>query len=204
VKRVTMIDAVAVPLDESNIDTDQLAPGRFLSKPVTPEVLLHDRRFDARGNRREEFVLNDPAYADARILVTRRNMGIGSSREAAANAVAIAGFDCVIAASFGDIFYGNCLQNGILPIVLDEVAVDDLIKFLQKNPGRHLVIDLPAQTVAGNGLPIRQFTISPRRKRCLVEGLDDFALTAQFSDALSAFETGYYATRPWLARGHKA
>jgi 3-isopropylmalate/(R)-2-methylmalate dehydratase small subunit len=199
VKRVTVIDAVAAPLDESNIDTDQLAPGRFLSNPVTPEVLLHDRRFDSRGDRRPDFVLNNPAYAGACILVTRRNMGIGSSREAAANAVAIAGFDCVIAASFGDIFYGNCLQNGILPIVLDEAAIDDLIKFLQASPGRRLVIDLPAQTVVGEGLQLRHFTISPRRKRCLVEGLDDFALTAQFGDALSAFESGYYTTHPWLA-----
>ena len=202
-KRVTTIDAIAAPLDESNIDTDQLAPGRFLSKPVTPDVLLHDRRFDSHGDRRHDFVLNDPAYAGARILVTRRNMGIGSSREAAANAVAMAGFDCVIAASFGDIFYNNCLQNGILPIVLDEAAIDELIAFLQANPGRHLVIDLPAQTVAGEGLQVRPFTISPRRKRCLVEGLDDFALTAQFGDALAEFEAGYYTARPWLAQGHK-
>jgi 3-isopropylmalate/(R)-2-methylmalate dehydratase small subunit len=202
-KRVTMIDAVAVPLDESDIDTDQLAPGRFLSKPVTSDVLLHDRRFDSRGDRRQEFVLNYPAYAGARVLVTRRNMGIGSSREAAANAVAMAGFDCVIAASFGDIFHGNCLQNGILPIVLEDSAIDDLIAFLQASPGRHLAIDLPAQTVAGEGLQTRHFTISPRRKRCLVEGLDDFALSAQFGDALATFEAGYYTTRPWLAQGHK-
>jgi 3-isopropylmalate/(R)-2-methylmalate dehydratase small subunit len=197
-QRLITIDAVAAPLDESNIDTDQLAPGRFLSKPVTPDVLLHDRRFDSRGGRRQDFVLNHPAYAGARILVARRNMGIGSSREAAANAVAIAGFACVIAASFGDIFYNNCLQNSILPIVLDEAAIDDLITFLQAKPGRHLVIDLPAQTVAGEGLRIRHFAISPRRKRCLVEGLDDFALTAQFGDALAAFEAAYYTTRPWL------
>jgi 3-isopropylmalate/(R)-2-methylmalate dehydratase small subunit len=131
-------------------------------------------------------------------------MGIGSSREAAANAVAIAGFCCIIAASFGDIFYGNCLQNGILPIVLEEAAIDDLIRFLQARPGRHLVIDLPAQTVAGEGMQMRPFTISPRRKRCLVEGLDDFALTAQFSDALATFESDYYATSPWLAQGPKS
>lgn len=195
---MTTIDAVAVPLDESNFDTDQLAPGRFLSRPVTPDVLLHDRRFDSLGARREDFVLNNPAYANARILVTRRNMGIGSSREAAANAVAMAGFDCIIAASFGDIFHGNCLQSGVLPIGLDEAVIDDLMAFLQASPGRRLVIDLPAQTVTGQGLPIRHFAISPRRKRCFVEGLDDFALTAQFGDALAAFESGYYTSRPWL------
>jgi len=198
VKKLTTIDAVAVPLDESDIDTDQLAPGRFLSRPVTPDVLLHDRRFDSSGRPRMEFVLNHPAYSGARILVTRRNMGIGSSREAAAKAVAAAGFDCVIAASFADIFYGNCLQSGILPVVLGEAAVGELIAALQAQPGRHLVIDLPAQTVSGDGVSVHTFSISPRRKRCFVEGLDDFALTAQFGDALAAFEAGYYAARPWL------
>ena len=197
-KKMTTIDAVAVPLDESDIDTDQLAPGRFLSRPVTPDVLLHDRRFDAGGKPRMDFVLNHPAYAGARILVTRRNMGIGSSREAAAKAVAVAGFECVIAASFADIFHGNCLQGGILPIVLDEAAIGELIAALQAKPGRHLVIDLPAQSVSGEGLSVHPFPISSRRKRCFVEGLDDFALTARYGDALATFEAGYYAARPWL------
>ena len=103
------IDAIAVPFDESNVDTDQLAPGRFLVRNVTPQVLLHDRRFDAAGKHRAGFVFNDPVYAGAQIIVARRNFGIGSSREAAALALPAAGFRCVIAAGFGDIFYGNCV-----------------------------------------------------------------------------------------------
>jgi 3-isopropylmalate/(R)-2-methylmalate dehydratase small subunit len=193
------IDAVAVPLDESNVDTDQLAPGRFLMRSVSPELLLHDRRFDAQGKPHVGFVLNDPAYAGAQIIVARRNFGIGSSREAAALALPTAGFRCVIAMSFGDIFYGNCLRNGVLPIVLDETTVGALLQALRARPGMHLVVDLPSQTVAGEGLGPFAFAISPARKQCLLEGLDDAALTDRYRDAIAAFEANYYRAFPWLA-----
>jgi 3-isopropylmalate/(R)-2-methylmalate dehydratase small subunit len=193
------IDAMAVPLDESNVDTDQLAPGRFLMRSVGPELLLHDRRFDAQDKPRVGFVLNDPTYAGAQIIVARRNFGIGSSREAAAIALPAAGFRCVIATSFGDIFYGNCLQNGVLPIVLDEPTVDTLLRSLRARPGMHLTVDLPAQTVAADGVGPFTFAISPARKRCLLEGLDDAALTERYRDAITAFEADYYRSLPWLA-----
>lgn len=193
------IDAVAVPLGESNVDTDQLAPGRFLMRNVGPELLLHDRRFDAQGRPRTNFVLNDPAYAGAQIIVARRNFGIGSSREAAALALPAAGFRCVVATSFGDIFYGNCLQNGVLPIVLDESTVEALLRALQAQPGMHLVVDLSAQTVAGEGIGPFAFAISPARKRCLLEGLDDAALTERYRDAIASFEADYYRSFSWLA-----
>jgi 3-isopropylmalate/(R)-2-methylmalate dehydratase small subunit len=195
---LSRIDAVAVPLDEPNVDTDQLAPGRFLMRKVGPEVLLHDRRFDAQGRPRTGFVLNDPAYAGAKILVARRNFGIGSSREAAAVALLAAGIRSVIATSFGDIFYGNCLQNGVLPVVLDETKVGVLLDALRARPGMHLVVDLPAQTVAAEGIGPFAFSISSARKRCLLEGLDDSALTERYRDAISAFEADYRRTFPWL------
>jgi 3-isopropylmalate/(R)-2-methylmalate dehydratase small subunit len=193
------IDAVAVPLDESNLDTDQLAAGRFLMRRVGPELLLHDRRFDAQGKPRVGFVLNDPTYAGAQIIVARRNFGIGSSREAAAIALLAAGFRCVIATSFGDIFYANCLQNGVLPIVLDETTVDTLLHSLRTRPGMHLFVDLPAQTVAAEGVGPFAFAISPARKQCVLEGLDDAALTDRYRDAITAFEADYYRSFPWLA-----
>lgn len=193
------IDAVAVPLDESNVDTDQLAPGRFLMRKVGPEVLLYDRRFDAEGKPRTGFALNDPAYAGAQILVARRNFGIGSSREAAAVALLAAGLRCVIATSFGDIFYGNCLQNGVLPITLDETKTATLLDALHARPGMHLIVDLPAQTVTGAGLGPFNFIISAARKQCLLEGLDDSAFTERYRDAIAAFEADYYRSYPWLA-----
>jgi len=193
------IDAVAVPLDESDIDTDQLAPGRFLMRRVGPEVLLHDRRFDAQGKPRPGFVLNNSAYADAQILVARRNFGIGSSREAAAVALLVAGLRCVITTSFGDIFYGNCLQNGVLPVVLDETKVGVLLDALRARPGMHLVVDLPAQTVSAEGVGPFAFSISSARKRCLLEGLDDTALTERYREVISEFEADYRRTFPWLA-----
>jgi 3-isopropylmalate/(R)-2-methylmalate dehydratase small subunit len=193
------IDAVAVPLDESNIDTDQLAPGRFLMRRVGPELLLHDRRFDGEGKPRPGFVLNDPAYAAAKIIVARRNFGIGSSREAAALALPAAGFRCVVATSFGDIFYGNCLQNGVLPIVLDEAAVEALMQALRGRPGMHLIVDLPTQTVANDGAGPFDFAISAARKQCLLEGLDDATLTERYREAIASFETNYYCSFSWLA-----
>jgi 3-isopropylmalate/(R)-2-methylmalate dehydratase small subunit len=193
------LDAVAVPLDESDIDTDQLAPGRLLLGPMSATVLLHDRRFDAGGTLRPEFALNDPAYAGAEILVARRNFGIGSSREYAARALPAAGFRCVIAASFGDIFYSNCLQVGVLPIALGDEVVDALQRRLHERPGLHVVVDLPAQTVSADGWGAHSFAINAMRKTCLLEGLDETALTARFHDAIGAFETAYYGASPWLA-----
>jgi 3-isopropylmalate/(R)-2-methylmalate dehydratase small subunit len=194
-----VLDAPAVPLDESDIDTDQLAPGRLLLGPLTPTLLLHDRRFAADGALRAEFPLNDPAYAGAEIVVARRNFGIGSSREYAARALPAAGFRCVIAASFGDIFYNNCLQVGVLPIVLDETAIDLLLVLLHERPGTHVQIDLAAQSVTAPGIGTRAFGINAMRKQCLLEGLDELALTGRYDEAIATFEQRYYRERPWFA-----
>jgi len=193
-----VLDAVAVPLDESDVDTDQLAPGRLLLLPMSPTVLLHDRRYAPDGTPRAEFVTNAPAYAGAEILVARRNFGIGSSREYAARALPAAGFRCVIAVSFGDIFYNNCLQVGVLPIVLGEDAVDALQRALRAQPGLRVAVDLPAQTVGAPGFGPHAFAINAMRKQCLLEGLDETDLTAQYGEKIGAFERTYYGAFPWL------
>lgn len=193
------LDAVAVPLAESNIDTDQMAPGRFLPLPLWPGLLLHDRRFTADGRPRPDFVLNDPAYAGAEIIVAQRNFGVGSSREYAARALPAAGFRCVIAVSFGDIFYNNCLQIGVLPIILDEAAIKELLGLLHGHPGMRIKVDLPAQTVAAAEREPYRFCISAVRKQCLLEGLDDMSLTDRYGDAVVAFEAEYRRSFPWLA-----
>jgi 3-isopropylmalate/(R)-2-methylmalate dehydratase small subunit len=194
-----LLDAEAVPLDEANIDTDQLAPGRFLTRPVFAELLLHDRRFERDGTPRGGFVLNDPAYAGARIIVSRGNFGVGSSREYAVLALPAAGFRCVIAVSFGDIFYNNCLQNGVLPVVLEERAIDALLHALRADPGAHVRVDLPSQTVTASQCGPYSFSINAVRKRCFLEGLDDIALTARYSKPVAAFEAAYYRDFPWLS-----
>jgi 3-isopropylmalate/(R)-2-methylmalate dehydratase small subunit len=194
-----VLDAVAVPLDESDVDTDQLAPGRLLLGPLTPDLLLHDRRFTAGGTPRPEFPLNDPAYAGAEILVARRNFGIGSSREYAARALPAAGLRCVIAASFGDIFYNNCLQVGVLPVAFDEATVERLLVRLHERPGMHVRVDVAAQTVDADGFGVHAFALNAMRKQCLLEGLDELALTQRYGDAIASFEDRYYRERPWFA-----
>jgi 3-isopropylmalate/(R)-2-methylmalate dehydratase small subunit len=194
-----VLEAVAVPFDEANVDTDQLVPGRFLTRPVFPEVMLYDRRFASDGSPRPDFVLNDPAYAGAEIFIAGRNFGVGSSREAAAQSLPAAGFRCVIAPSFGDIFFSNCLQIGVLPIALPEADVAALLRAVEARPGLRVRVDLPAQTVAAPGCGPFRFSINAKSKACLVEGLDDVALTARYAGTIAAFETSYYADFPWLA-----
>jgi 3-isopropylmalate/(R)-2-methylmalate dehydratase small subunit len=194
-----VLDAVAVPLDESNVDTDQIVPGRFLLGPMGPDLFMHDRRFLPDGTPRPGFVLGDPAYAGAEILVARRNFGIGSSREYAARSLPAVGLRAVIAVSFGDIFYNNCLQVGVLPIVLAEVAVDALQRHLHEQPGARVRIDLAEQTVAAAGGFAERFEINAMRKTCLLEGLDEIELTARYREAIGTFEDRYYRAQPWLA-----
>jgi len=194
-----VLDAVAVPLGESNVDTDQLAPSRFLMRPVFDELLLHDRRYERDGTPRAEFILNDPAYAGAQIIVAGRNFGVGSSREFAVLALPAAGFRCAIATSFGDIFTSNCYQNGVLPIVLPEATVEELLAVLRAWPGLHVTVDLPAQTVQTPACGPYTFAINSARKACLLEGFDDVALTGRYRKAIARFEDTYYRDFPWLA-----
>jgi len=191
------IDSVAVPLDESNIDTDQLAPGRFLMRPVFSGLLLHDRRFDLNGIPRSDCILNDTRYSGAEILVARRNFGVGSSREFAARALPAAGFRCVVAVSFGDIFYTNCLQIGVLPVALTDDEVGVLIQRATQRPEARIVVDLATQTLACDDRRY-SFEINHIRKTCLLEGLDDIALTKRYTNAIRSFEDTYLQSSPWL------
>lgn len=191
------LTAPAVPLDIANIDTDQLLPARFLKKPRSAgygNFLLHDER-------KPGFPLNDPAYAGARVLVTDRNFGCGSSREGAVYALVDGGFRCVVAPSFGDIFAANAAKNGLLTITLPEETVAELRRQLQETPGTAVTVDLPAQTLTGPDGQPRPFAIDPFKKECLIEGLDDVALTLRYQDAIDAFDRADEEARPWLMPG---
>ena len=197
-----ILEAVAVPFDESNVDTDQICPARmihvFAKSGRHDDVFLHDRRFDADGNPQPGFIFHQPVYAGAQVVVARRNFGGGSSREAAVFALAAAGFRCVIAESFGDIFAGNCFQNGVLPVRLPPEETDALRASLQRHVGGRVTVDLPQQRVTGPDGRVYGFTIGALRKRCLLAGMDDLSLTDSYADAIVAFERAYRAELPWL------
>jgi 3-isopropylmalate/(R)-2-methylmalate dehydratase small subunit len=194
------LDAVAVPMARPNVDTDQIVPARYLRKPRKlgfGDYLFRDLRLDKDGRERD-FILNKPAYRDAKILVAERNFGCGSSREAAVYALWDYGFRAVIAPSFGDIFFGNSFMNGLLLIVLPEPDVAALIAALEAKPGAHMKIDLAAQTVTGADGKTYRFDIDAYRKRCLIEGLDELAFTLSQRDAIAAFEQKHAAATPWM------
>ncbi len=188
------LTAPAVPLDIANIDTDQLLPARFLKKPRSAgygNFLFHDER-------KPGFPLDDPAYTGAAVLVSDRNFGCGSSREGAVYALVDGGFRCVVAPSFGDIFAANAAKNGLLTVTLPEGAVATLRRQLQQTPGATVTVDLPAQTLTGPDGRALSFAIDPFKKECLIEGLDDVALTLRHQDAIDAFDHTDAAARPWL------
>ncbi len=196
----TTLTAIAAPLDEANIDTNQLCPTRFNKVPRGPkyaQVLFHDLRFTAEGDEKE-FLLNVEPYRSAGILVADRNFGCGSSRESAVYALYEFGIRCVIAPSFGDIFANNAGKNGLLPVVLPAPVTASLRAQLRELPGATLEVDLKAQTVTDPSGNVHHFDIHPVRKKCLLEGLDDVARTEQYKNAVEAFESAYRAERPWL------
>ena len=196
----TTLTAIAAPIDEPNVDTNQLCPTRFNKVPRGPayaRVLFHDRRFNADGSEKEH-LLNVAPFNCAQIIVADRNWGSGSSRESAVYALYEFGIRCVIASSFGDIHANNCYKNGLLPVVLSDAACAALRKQLREHPGSTISVDLAAQTVIDpQGNPHR-FDIHSVRKKCLLEGLDDIARTVQYRDQLEAHEVVYRDERPWL------
>jgi 3-isopropylmalate/(R)-2-methylmalate dehydratase small subunit len=193
------LDAVAVPVARPNVDTDQIIPARFLRKLRSEgfrDYCFRDLRFGEDGRPRD-FVLNQPAYRDAKILVAERNFGCGSSREHAVYALWDYGFRAVIAPSFGDIFSGNSLKNGLLLIVLPQADATALIGALQAKPGAHMSVDLAAQTVTSPDGTTYRFDIDPYRKRCLLEGLDELGFTLSQGEAIKKFEQTHAAAMPW-------
>lgn len=195
------LTAIAAPMDEANIDTDQICPARFIKTLTTPsndQALFHDRRFADDGAPKPDFILNDADYADAEIIVAQRNFGVGSSRQAAVFALQAAGIRAVIAESFGDIFYNNALKAGLLTVRLDPGETKALRDSLPSHNGSPSVIDLAGQAITGPDGRTYDFEIGALRKRCLLEGLDDLTLTEGYLPEIESFEENYQAARPWL------
>jgi len=197
----TRISALAVPMAEANIDTDIIVPARFLlitDKQGLGRAAFFERRYDPEGAPRPGFVLNDPRYAGAQILIAGANFGCGSSREQAVWALAELGFRCVIASSFGEIFAANCARNGLLTIALDEARVARLMG--EAAALRPFTVDLHACTIRTADADI-PFAIADSRRRALLEGLDEPAMIlADHHAAIAAFEREQRATQPWLWR----
>jgi 3-isopropylmalate/(R)-2-methylmalate dehydratase small subunit len=195
------LNAVAAPLPIPNVDTDQVTPARFLWRKRSDgwgQLLFNDLRFNDDGSPKSKFVLNRPEFRDARILVAGRNFGCGSSREHAVWALYDYGIRAVIAPSFGDIFYSNSLQNGLLPVVLPAPAVDAFLAGLESAPGTHIEVDLEAQHVLGPDGSTHRFEIDPFRKSCLIAGADEVAFTLSLGEQLDAFENAYERNVSWL------
>jgi 3-isopropylmalate/(R)-2-methylmalate dehydratase small subunit len=194
--------SVAVPIDIANCDTDQIIPARFLRRasddPDYHSFLFHDLRFAADGSRKD-FVFDRPAYRGARILVADHNWGCGSSRENAVTALTANGIRAVIAPSFGDIHYANCIRNAVLPIRLPAADCEALRRQLRDSPGAEIAIDLAAQSLTGPDQKTHAFAIDPFDKHRLLEGLDDVGLTAAFAEQVDRFEAAYTARRRWTA-----
>ena len=196
----TTITAIAAPIDEANVDTNQLCPTRFNKVPRGPkyaQVLFHDRRFNADGSEKE-FLLNVEPFRSAAIIVADRNWGCGSSRESAVYALYEFGIRCVIAPSFADIHANNCSKNGLLPVVLPESVCAEMRKQLREKPGSKISVDLKEQSVIDPAGRTHRFEIHPVRKKCLLEGLDDVARTQHYQAQIEAFEAAYRTERPWL------
>ncbi|MBK1692081.1 3-isopropylmalate dehydratase small subunit [Ectothiorhodospira mobilis] len=204
------LTAVVMPLDRSNVDTDAIIPKQYLKSVKRTgfgPTLFDDWRYLDPGEpgmdhsqRRvnPDFVLNDPRYQGARILLARKNFGCGSSREHAVWALTDYGFRVVIAPSFADIFFGNSFKNGLLPVVLDEAIIDRLFEAVQAHPGYTLTVDLEDQVIttpSGESFP---FEVEPFRRHCLLNGLDDIGLTLQHADEIRAYESRRRAEAPWL------
>lgn len=194
-ERFTTLTAVAVPLAERNVDTDQILPARFLKVPRAQgyaEHLFCDRRQD-----RPDFPLNDERWRDAKILVADDNFGCGSSREAAVYALMDGGFRCVIAPSFGDIFRSNAMKNGLLPVPLPQAEVTRLLDMLSRGNAAEVTVDLEAEQVTfPDGSQVR-FAIDPHRRRCLLEGLDDIAFTRRHAEEIERFAASRAVAAPW-------
>jgi 3-isopropylmalate/(R)-2-methylmalate dehydratase small subunit len=188
------IDAVAAPFPQINIDTDQVIPARYLSRPRAAgvgECLFRDLRFDGNGTEKPDFVLNRDGYRNAKVIVAGPNFGCGSSRENAVWALYDYGIRAVIAPSTGDIFYNNSIKNGLLPIFLPNAICNDLMAQIVELPGSKIAVDLESQTVHGPDGKQHHFEIDPFPKECLLNGLDEIAYTLTLADQISAFEARY-------------
>lgn len=209
-KAFTQHQGLVAPLDRANVDTDQIIPKQFLKsikRTGFGENLFDEWRYLDEGQPGQdnskrpvntEFVLNQPRYQGASILLAQENFGCGSSREHAPWALDEYGFRAIIAPSFADIFYNNSFKNGLLPIILPQAAVDELMKLTVDNEGYQLTLDLAEQKVIRADGVSYDFEVDAFRKHCLLNGLDDIGLTLQDEGEIRSFEEGYKQKYPWL------
>ncbi|WP_127901447.1 3-isopropylmalate dehydratase small subunit [Solirhodobacter olei] len=195
------LTGVAAPMPLVNIDTDMIIPKQFLKtikRSGLGKNLFDEMRYDDNGNEREDFVLNQPAYRHAEIIVAGDNFGCGSSREHAPWALLDFGIRCVISTSFADIFFNNCFKNGILPVVLPQEAIDELMEDARKGSNARITVDLESQTVTSSDGNTFHFEVDPFKKHCLLNGLDDIGLTLEKASAIDTFEAKAETLRPWV------
>ena len=200
-EKFTSLTGIAAPMPLVNIDTDMIIPKQFLKTIKRSGLgvnLFDEMRYDDGGKEIPDFVLNQPAYRNAEILVAGDNFGCGSSREHAPWALLDFGIRCVISTSFADIFYNNCFKNGILPIVLPQEQVDVLMEDARKGENARIAIDLESQTVTSADGQEFAFTVDPFKKHCLLNGLDDIGLTLEKVSSIDAFEGQASQARPWV------
>ncbi len=195
------LTGIAAPMPLVNIDTDMIIPKQFLKtiqRSGLGKNLFDEMRYTQDGAEIADFVLNQPAYRSAEIIVAGDNFGCGSSREHAPWALLDFGIRCVISTSFADIFYNNCFKNGILPIILPQEVVEVLMEDAKKGANARMTVDLEAQTVTTSDGQSFSFEVDPFRKHCLLNGLDDIGLSLEKAASIDTFETKAKTLRPWV------
>lgn len=200
-KKFTTLTGVSAPLPLVNVDTDMIIPKQFLKtikRTGLGSALFHEMRRFEDGSDNPDFVLNKPAYSDAQILVAGDNFGCGSSREHAPWALLDFGIRCVISTSFADIFYNNCFKNGILPVVVEEDDLKNLMEDAERGANATLTVDLEAQEIQRPDGGRIGFEIDPFRKHCLLNGLDDIGLTLEMVESIDKYESAWKAKHPWV------
>ena len=200
-EKFTTLTGVAASLPMVNVDTDMIIPARFLKsikRTGFGKSLFYTLRYDESGKERPDFVLNKPAYRNAKILIAGNNFGCGSSREHAPWALADFGIRCVIAPDFADIFYNNSFKNGILLIKLPQEEIDKLHEDAERGANATITVDLEKQEITGPDGGTIKFDVDPFKKHCLLNGLDDIGLTMQKEDKIAAFEKRQHAETPWV------
>ena len=199
-EKFDMLTGVAAPLEIMNVDTDMIIPKQYLktiARTGLGKGLFSEMRYRDDGSENPDFVLNKPAYRNAKILIAGDNFGCGSSREHAPWALLDFGVRCIVSTSFADIFYNNCFKNGILPIKVSDEELEKLMDDAERGANAVLTVDLSAQEIRGPDGGVIKFDIDPFRKLCLLEGLDEIGLTLQKADKIADFESRAAAARPW-------
>ena len=206
-EKFTKLTGVAAPLNRVNVDTDAIIPKQYLKtikRTGLKAGLFFEWRTKPDGTENPDFVLNKPAYKNSKILVAGANFGCGSSREHAPWALHDFGIRCVIAPSYGDIFFNNCFKNGMLPIVLPQAQVDELMKDAEKGANATVTVDLEKQEITRPDGGVIKFDVDPFRKYCLLNGFDDIGLTLRDKPKIDSFEDERRRSMPWLEKGSQA